>query len=76
MYPNPARGLVSVISDNSKILDISIYDLSGKYINDSISIYLKQNTAELDLSSQPNGVYFLNIQTNKGNIKEKVTLMK
>ena len=76
IFPNPTDGLVSVETSDANIVGISVYDMNGKNINDSISVSIHQSSAKLDISSQPIGIYFFNIQTNKGNIKEKITLSK
>jgi len=76
IFPNPTTGIVSVVSENLEINKISVFDFIGKIINDSIVIKQELNSAEINLSSQPNGVYYLFIRTNKGNIREKVTVVK
>jgi alpha-glucosidase (family GH31 glycosyl hydrolase) len=74
VFPNPTGGKVSITSDKYEIMNISVFDISGKIINDSITIDRRPNAVDLDLSSQANGIYILDIKTDKGRVKEKITL--
>lgn len=52
-------------SDNISVQSISLTDLSGRVIK-NISL---NDTLNVDVSDVPNGVYFVNILLNNGNIK-------
>jgi hypothetical protein len=75
VFPSPTDGIVSVVSEGLEIVRIAVYDLSGKSLNDSIQIQHQLKSAEIDLSSQPIGIYFIHVVTDKGSFKEKVTLV-
>lgn len=76
IFPNPSNGIISVESKKQEIIGLSVYNFYGKIINDSIQIAQELHLVEIDLSSQPSGVYFIEIRTNKGNVREKMTLVK
>lgn len=59
IYPNPGNGLVHIKIPNQTIQNILVYDLSGKLIKET-------SENNLDLSSYPNGMYWVKAQTEKG----------
>ncbi len=71
IYPNPTLGLVNVKS-KEKINTISISTILGKQV--FFTEDFSANT--IDLSSLDNGVYFINISTDKGIHIEKIILSK
>lgn len=60
-YPNPVENILE-INTNSKILNKSIYTIENKLI-----IEIKNNSKSLDFSNLQSGIYFLNVETVKGN---------
>ena len=75
VYPNPANGRFSVSTQTLKQVqgDIVIYNVLGEKIFQS-TIFNSQST--VDISSQPNGVYFLQLKTEEGLLVKKITLNK
>ncbi len=71
IYPNPTHGKIN-ISSAYKINTLSITNIIGKKI--LFTENLSKNT--IDLSSYKNGVYFINISTEKGIHTEKIILNK
>ena len=71
IYPNPTHGKLNFASAD-KINTLSITNIIGKEI--LFTKDLSSNT--IDLSSYENGVYFINISTNKGTHIEKIILTK
>ena len=64
IYPNPTNGIVNIIFENQNVenLIIEIFDNTGKLI------YMKQfenvkakSIKEIDLSTQPKGIYFIKV---------------
>jgi hypothetical protein len=71
IYPNPTLGKLNVASAD-KINTLSIINIIGKEI-----LFVKDFSAKtIDLSSFKNGVYFINIITDKGTHIEKIILTK
>ncbi len=66
VYPNPALSEVNVIFDkSSKIRTIGVYNLIGQPTN----IYrVSGNSAKLELSDAPAGIYFLRMMDERGNV--------
>jgi len=71
IYPNPTRGKL-IFASVDKINTLSITNIIGKEI-----LFTKDFSSNtIDLSSYENGVYFINIRTNKGTHIEKIILTK
>jgi len=61
VYPNPAKNQLTIDGGELKVESINILDITGKTINTVVST---NNT--IDVSSLSQGMYFLQIQTDKG----------
>lgn len=65
--PNPTNGMFSLVSglrNPGKTVRIEIYNEMGKMI---YSQYLNRATSEIDISSEPAGIYFLKVIDDDGN---------
>jgi len=71
IYPNPTLGLVNIKS-KEKINTISISNILGNQV--FFTEDFSANT--INLSALENGIYFINISTNKGMHIEKIILSK
>ena len=61
VYPNPGNGLFRIQIPEEKGTRFKVIEITGKIIyDDSIN---GNNTYSIDLSSYPDGIYFLNIET-------------
>ena len=60
IYPNPTTGIFSIECENAPLASCSycIYDALGKLV---ISNHLTPETRTIDLSAQPDGIYFLHL---------------
>jgi hypothetical protein len=72
LFPNPSLGLFSIQS-KVNIVEIVVSTIQGQKIIRS-SINSKEST--IDLSTQPAGIYFVTVKTDKGNYTEKIMLEK
>ncbi|SMC74881.1 T9SS type A sorting domain-containing protein [Moheibacter sediminis] len=72
IYPNPVKNDLNIsLKDNSlKVNKISLYDLSGKLVNEF------ENQSKLNLSFYPSGNYVIVLDTDKGFISKKITIAK
>ncbi|WP_379968219.1 T9SS type A sorting domain-containing protein [Epilithonimonas sp. UC225_85] len=70
LYPNPSNGNLN-INTPSPIDNITVLDAAGKQI-----ISLKNPGTKLNLSQLKNGIYFLEIDSNKNKFQEKVVIQK
>ncbi len=71
--PNPSNGIFKISGSNYKILSVGVFNIIGEKIYRSETINLK---TEIDLSNQPNGIYFINIKTDAGIILQKIIINK
>ncbi|MHB1279600.1 MAG: kelch repeat-containing protein, partial [Bacteroidia bacterium] len=69
VYPNPAKESVHIHGEGMVILRITLYDSKGQALNSWEGEHLDINTAGV----LP-GVYFLNVETDKGILREKIIL--
>lgn len=70
VYPNPARTTVSVVKKFNEDCILNIYNALGSLVKTEL---LKQNEAELDISSLTNGIYLIEIKSD--NYSENIKLM-
>ena len=68
LYPNPANESVNVVC-SYKIKDYVLVDATGREV---LSGKCNANSIALDVSSLQKGVYFIRIQTAKGEVKKKL----
>lgn len=68
LYPNPSTGFV-IIEADLQMEELKIYNSIGHLISkiDKMCYHVS-----IDLTEQPNGVYFLEIKTNEGIISKKL----
>jgi PKD repeat protein len=73
--PNPTNGVfqIQITGDRGSQYKVEIYNLLGEKIYNSIICSLK---SIIDISTQPSGVYFLNVKTEKGFIAQKLIIQK
>lgn len=68
IYPNPANNYLNVISSDIKINSISVNNLQGQEV---MKFNVNSNRVKLDLATLSKGVYFIDIKSEKTNIKRK-----
>lgn len=67
VFPNPSKNEINIsIEPNQKIVSSTVIDSTGKII------LTENETAHLDISSLPNGIYLLKIQTNGGSSVKRI----
>jgi len=77
VFPNPAKDLINlsfILIENSKI-NVSLLDISGKQlISETYNPHEGSNHLSFDVSNIAKGIYILNLNTEKGNLKYKVII--
>lgn len=69
IYPNPSRGLINVqVADYVKIVEMRVFDVTGKFIAEIKTNDSPQNQFELDLSHLPKGIYFIQVNDEMNKI--------
>jgi len=74
IYPNPTSENLFIRYRTKDELkgNISLRDLSGKIILERINVRLNDKIEKIELNDLPKGVYFLQIDTDKGRVIEKI----
>ncbi len=67
--PNPSSGHYVMTNNTEKNLNYTIYNEEGKIVLQSVS---KNQQTVLDLSNQPDGIYFVDVKSDKGIITRKL----
>lgn len=70
IFPNPTTGICSLQSVDGPILNLKIFNLLGEEIPFEFS------GNQVNISSQPTGVYFMKIYTAKETVIQKISLEK
>jgi len=71
VYPNPAGNFVTITTTNNLTIEqLQLFDITGKVLAQF------NNQTEIDLSTIENGVYLLNIITEKGNLVKRLVVNK
>lgn len=71
LYPNPATGIVSLsyTKDLNLLGSITVYNILGNKV-----FHTEGFPVSINLSAQPNGIYFMHFNTNGKNIVEKIMI--
>ena len=74
IYPNPSNGIFTIdLLTSVGLSNVKITDITGKIIyKEQFTIHNSQFT--INLTNQPAGIYFLNIQTETGIYTEKIII--
>lgn len=68
IYPTPTKGQLFIeLPENTIAQRVYLLDLTGKLVKE-----LPNNESRFNLSTLPNGYYYLKVETNKGIIAKKV----
>ncbi|WP_430408680.1 T9SS type A sorting domain-containing protein [Kordia sp.] len=68
-YPNPTKDSWNIVTDNTIINSVQVFDISGRQVSSSTPNAL---TATIDGSSLKAGIYFAKIQSDKGSSSIKL----
>lgn len=75
IYPNPAINQFTIASSKENIIRVELYNMLGERIL-AINFMKGANTAFLNVSSEPEGVYLVRILTDTGIINNKIVIQK
>jgi len=73
IYPNPTIGKITIHSSEN-ISEIGVTNALGEKVYQSTNSITQQPT--IDLSSEPNGIYFLQLKTERGIASKKLIINK
>ena len=71
IYPNPAKDVVRLSTDNRQQTIVRIYNYLGILVEE---IEMNSNETEINVSDYNPGIYFFNIQTEDGNFVKKIII--
>lgn len=69
MFPNPSKGEVTILSPNTTIESVTVFDLQGREV---ASKKETGNSLRLDISHLQSSVYFVKINTQQGSITKRI----
>ena len=79
-YPNPFDNVVNISVDlpDTQIIDISIYDMTGKRVTTLVNSEVQEgrHIYNWDAKSSPAGIYFYSVKTANQNYTKKLILTK
>ncbi len=80
-YPNPFNPSTEIafdIIDGNSITILSLYDISGRLLNELVRSQLNPGSYKYNLNAEdlPSGIYFYRLYNNKASISRKLTLIK
>lgn len=80
LFPNPTSGIVTLnvanVSHNS-LMKIRVINTIGQDVIETLSLKSVNGSHPIDLSSLPNGVYYVTVQTNDNkSVAKKIVLSK
>jgi 1,4-alpha-glucan branching enzyme len=73
VFPNPSLGAFLVQTETEKILEIKLFDLSGKMVYQDLNLG-KGNSAEVLTEGLSKGIYILQVKTARGGLNQKVCI--
>jgi serine protease AprX len=69
VYPNPAKDIIVVVTNDSSVQRVDLYDVTGQKV-------ISSTETEINVSELESGIYFVNILTEKGAFTKKVTVVR
>lgn len=78
LYPNPTKSMftVSVESNTQEMLNVNIYDVLGKRIQSRSFSPMDHPEVSFNLDKYTNGIYYVEIQSEKNKVIQKIVLNK
>ncbi|HIF14178.1 MAG TPA: T9SS type A sorting domain-containing protein, partial [Bacteroidetes bacterium] len=79
VYPNPAEQMFTIIALNniSSELAFQVYNIQGQMIDSKKLDYLRKGSnIQWSVGHWPEGIYYLNITSNEGNVLKRISIMR
>jgi hypothetical protein len=74
IFPNPAQDLLNVKANNAILNSIAIYNINGQLVQQSLELNSDQQSIDISILSE--GVYMIQVLTDKGLINRKIVVKK
>lgn len=66
VFPNPGNGLFTLVTSEGGAVRLTVTDISGREVHSESYTASAGTARNIDISKQPNGIYTLQIKTEKG----------
>ncbi len=77
VYPVPNSGQMTVELPGTGYKTIKVYDVLGKEVyTQLLNVSASDKTLEINLGNAPNGIYIMQIATEKGNIGKRIVISR
>lgn len=77
IYPNPSSGIFTIRTEQLQLKNIEVINVLGeKILAGDRPRAVSSNGQSIDLSKQPDGIYFVRVQTEKGMVSKKIVIRK
>jgi len=73
VYPNPSNGLITVNFSDIQINAITITDLNGRVV---AAFEVNATSIDANLTELNNGLYMMNVASDKGTIQKRIAIQK
>jgi hypothetical protein len=73
VYPNPSSGLLTVNFSDIQINSITVTDLNGRVV---ASFYVNATSIDANLVELNNGLYIMNVSSDKGTVQKRIAIQK
>lgn len=73
VYPNPSTGLLTVNFSDIQITSITVTDLNGRVVT---SFSVNATSIDANLFELNNGLYILNVSSDKGTVQKRIAIQK
>ena len=71
IYPNPANNSLNISGIDAKNAEIKIIDLTGRVLSTNTANLSVAGITNIPVSQLPQGIYFINIQSNEGIVSKE-----
>ncbi len=73
VYPNPSNGMMTVNFSDIQINSITVTDLNGRVVS---ALEVNATTIDANLSELKNGLYIMNVVSEKGAVQKRIAIQK
>jgi hypothetical protein len=73
---NPGKFVIDVFLDEPENVTLFIENEKGEKVYEQMSENFKEGIMEIDISSQPDGFYFVKVVTNNGTVEKKIKVKR
>ena len=79
IQPNPFAytSLIQIDAPRDEVMDLTVVDLYGKVVfSQNVQLWRGQNNVEFDGSNLANGLYYMNLYNNRGQLSRKLFIQR